>query len=139
MIATSTDDLTSEIHEESQNPQTSVSCKLGYPQAALRRILRQGDVLLIEGEIPVSVRLEQGHDLVITSESGNAHMLKGVNVYSSASARYVQLYEPTQLEHPQHPPVFVPAGNFRVANVRERDVADSLFTHPRTQRTTPRD
>jgi hypothetical protein len=108
-----------------------------------KRIFRQGDVLFFEEEIPVAVKLQYEHEVVIRSETGNRHVLKCVNVYSSASARYVQVYEPTELKHPQHPTILVRPGSYRIARVRDRDVIDSLFV-PRqvgqaATRTTPRD
>lgn len=107
-----------------------------------RTIVRQGDALFIKEEIPEGARLEKETGVMVRGETGNPHKLGGVKVYSSNGQVYLQVEEPRELTHPQHPTMLVPPGSYRVAKVGWKDVADSLFMPPQSAqaaRTTPGD
>lgn len=99
-------------------------------------------MLLIREEIPKTAKIERDHSFVARGETGNEHKMKRVNVYSTGATTLVEVTVPSELKHPQHPTVTVPIGTYRVARVRDRDVADALFIpvqSPITSRTTPVD
>jgi len=82
----------------------------------MARIYRQGDVILKEID---EIRGEKTDDaLVIQSETGHPHVLKAP-VFRRWGQTQVLLEEPTQIQHPQHRPITLPAGKYQVYTVRD--------------------
>ncbi len=80
-------------------------------------ILRQGDVVIVPSKVPRNAK-SAGSEIRITSETGNAHVIRG-KVLKSGSQQYIVLEEPTPVEHPGHAPLTVPAGTYQVRTVRD--------------------
>ena len=81
------------------------------------KVFRQGDVVIREASIPKGARFS-GNEVRIASETGNAHVLPG-KVFKSGSQQYVVLEEPTQIVHPQHQAITIPAGSYSVRTVND--------------------
>ena len=86
------------------------------------KVYRQGDVVLVEvGNIEVSSDLDDWEErLEIKSETGHAHVLNA-QVCRVAGETYVVLEKPEVLEHPQHRPLTIQPGVYRVQTVRSFD------------------
>jgi len=90
-----------------------------------RAQIRQGDVLLVpatEPDDPRRVTDQEGQPLaglVVHGErTGHAHRLPA-RVYDAGDRRLLMLERPTELTHPEHAHVTVPAGWWEVHQQRE--------------------
>ena len=101
-----------------------------------RKIIRQGDVLLIEEAIPKAATLEKEHSVVMLGESGISYGLRHIHIFKDEENYFAQVYIPTDLKHPEHPNFNILVGTYRIASVRTRDAVNTLFLHPQG-RTTP--
>jgi hypothetical protein len=81
------------------------------------KVYRQGDVIVSEAKVPRRAE-HVGNEVRIASETGNAHVLPG-KAYRSGRLQYVVLEEPTQMTHPQHAALTLPAGTYGVRTVND--------------------
>ena len=81
----------------------------------------QGDVILRPVPTLPTDASPSGSELSVSSETGNAHALKG-QVYSSSNGlQYVVLEQPAVMEHPEHGSKEIPAGVYQVDTVGRHD------------------
>jgi hypothetical protein len=102
------------------------------------RIWRQGDVIVREvTAIPSDSVRSETDEVRIASETGHAHVLKGVRVFVNKNPsdpqlqgqlqQYVILEEPSQMVHPQHAALQLSRGMYRVTTVRDYAPARRLL------------
>lgn len=91
-----------------------------------RRMIRQGDVLLIEVDcIPenaIEVEREDGNVVIAHGEvTGHTHHFKEdtVTQLSHGIARYLNAPEGATLVHEEHSPLEIPAGFYEIRHQRE--------------------
>lgn len=88
----------------------------------MKTIYRQGDIILERvDKLPGDVAFT-GLELSLTGETGNAHVLPG-KVYTREPLRLVEEFIEVGeggalMIHPEHPPMAVPSGLFRIRRVR---------------------
>ncbi len=92
-------------------------------QTQIRRVYRQGDVMLVEMPWYTKEDVEKGavekrDAMVIASENGNKHVLNA-RTYVGIGAMYVVVEKPTPMTHPQHPMLIIEPGIYRVEFVRD--------------------
>jgi len=98
----------------------------------MRKIIRQGDVILRETELPQYAKrvytAEEFNDVIVTpdtvvvhGESGHKHVLRGVKTYmvNWERAVYVVVDEPVTLKHDEHPEIMVPPGVYAITHVQD--------------------
>ncbi|MEM4449350.1 MAG: hypothetical protein QXQ33_00800 [Nitrososphaerota archaeon] len=91
-------------------------------------VYRQGDVVLVrlhpdeEARAKFDNQTPFANELVISSETGNAHKLCAP-VYEAWGRQYVVLEHPTILEHPQHKNIVIEPGIYEVRMVRSYNKA----------------
>ena len=86
----------------------------------MKKVYRQGDVILEElpgytKEYFEELGIKGSDKLEISSETGNKHILNA-KVYWG---EYVVVEKPTELVHPQHPPLVIETGVYRLRFVRD--------------------
>lgn len=95
--------------------------------------IRHGDVYLLPvATIPTSAEDKTPHGAVILAygeATGHHHALTvarpgTVRYLWDGERRYIQVAEPTTLDHPEHGPLTVPAGTYEVVQQREYSLAD---------------
>jgi len=100
------------------------------PEKKTRRIIRQGDVILIETELPTYAHPVEENDtignmnimpdaVIIHGETGHHHTLTGVKVYRTWREVYVVVDKPVMLRHDEHPAVEIPKGVFIITHVQD--------------------
>ena len=94
----------------------------------MRRIFRQGDVLIVEvSEIPKDAKIEKKNGSFILAEgeaTGHHHQIKkavGVLLAMGIADRFLQLKKAAKLQHEEHGEIMIPAGNWQVIRQREYD------------------
>lgn len=85
---------------------------------------RQGDVLLIPREIPENAKLLKSGSRVILAEgeaTGHTHSMLGALavLLATDNARFLRVQEDVPLEHQEHAPITVPAGDYQIVIQRE--------------------
>jgi CheY-like chemotaxis protein len=119
-------------------------------QQLLPDVVIHGDRILIRSKIPESARLTSHRSIALSGETGNAHVLEDVEVYTtgensiarSSKNYFIRVTHPTVIRHPEHPDTEVMPGDYRFASVRERDVVEEMFNEVRPRqsaRISPRD
>ena len=94
------------------------------------RVIRQGDVVLISTELPEDAKPVDAESsignitvapgsVIAHGETGHAHTLQGVSVYTGSGRVYVVVREPAVLRHEEHPSVEVPPGIYIVTHVQD--------------------
>lgn len=90
-------------------------------------LYQQGDVLIeLVAEIPYDANLrpatERGHVLAEGEETGHFHVTRdNVLMYEKDGVLYLRADESFTVSHDEHKPVTVPAGRYRIRQVREFD------------------
>jgi hypothetical protein len=94
----------------------------------MSRIWRQGDVIVREvSEIPENAVRNESNEIRIASETGNPHVLRGVQVFETrepsgnlvARQQYALLEEETVMTHPQHASLRLAPGVYHITTVRD--------------------
>jgi len=98
----------------------------------MRKIIRQGDVILRETELPQYAKrvytAKEFNDVIVTpdtvvvhGESGHKHVLRGVKTYMVDWERavYVVVDEPVTLKHDEHPAIEIPRGIYVITHVHD--------------------
>jgi hypothetical protein len=82
---------------------------------------RQGDVIVERvSAIPKTARRTDAKVLKTHSESGHPHQLMAAAVFNAGpEVDYVQIDEPTQMTHAQHPALDLAEGLYMVRHVRD--------------------
>lgn len=94
----------------------------------MKRMYRQGDVLLIDNSIPKDVKPTRSDVLVFGESSGHAHRIVGGEVFEetgpySALSLYVRAGKSASLVHEEHETISLPEGEYRVVRQREWDTS----------------
>ncbi len=85
----------------------------------------QGDVLLFPVErVPDGAVTQPGtlHTLAYGERTGHHHDLDGATLAVLEGERYVEVGADAMIRHPDHGPVVVPAGTYRVIQQVEPDI-----------------
>lgn len=83
------------------------------------KVYRQGDVILVSADdVNIYDGWMEDDMLIIRSETGNAHVLE-MPVYRYAGALYVDVKRQSVMKHPEHPPLRIEPGKYRVLTVRD--------------------
>ena len=104
----------------------------------MARIWRQGDVVVREVRgIPENVTRSKSSEIRIASETGNPHVLRAALVYETPDPvgellheprqQYALLEEETVLTHPEHAPLRLAPGVYRITTVRDYAPARRLL------------
>ncbi len=104
----------------------SVSPRLTMDTDALPRHVRQGDVLLVETddlpEAATPIKRERGRIVLAYGEvTGHAHVVRSASatLVRHDDERYLRAIAPVVIEHEEHAPIHLPAGDWRVVIQRE--------------------
>lgn len=85
---------------------------------------RQGDVFLIEAELPADAMLQPREETLILERgeaTGHAHTIAETDkleLFVKGSLRFLQLKRPVCLVHEEHDPILLPAKTFEVRRQR---------------------
>ena len=100
----------------------------------MKRMYRQGDVLIVEAHLPDQDRyLAEAKDriLVYGESTGHAHRVDGpreVIVYDLwGRDKYISAPTPFRLVHDEHDTIEIPEGFYRVIRQREYDERESRY------------
>src|SRR3989344_4173573 len=80
------------------------------------KMYRQGDVLLVEIDVP-NAKLEEVKELVVAEGevTGHKHVLRG-NLWTNHKDKVVVVNEPAFLSHEQHGPIKVEVGTYKIVH-----------------------
>jgi quercetin dioxygenase-like cupin family protein len=91
----------------------------------MKQIIIQGDVMLYPVDaVPAGAETKAGdvHVLAYGEVTGHHHDLSGATLAVLEGERYVEAGETARLDHPDHGPVVIPAGAYRVIQQTEPDL-----------------
>lgn len=81
----------------------------------------QGDCLLFEGAIPKTAKAVKTDVLVASQVTSHKHRVKGARVLKDGDTLYVRAPKTFELVHEEHKTLKIPAGSYRMQQVREYD------------------
>jgi hypothetical protein len=94
----------------------------------MSKLIQQGDVLVFEDSIPknaIPIKAQQGRFILAEGEAtGHAHAIDeipGVSMFKKDNTLFLSTESEVILKHEEHKPVTIPAGTFRIDQVREID------------------
>lgn len=93
------------------------------------KLYRQGDVLLVESELPKNAKETPTHNRVLAygEVTGHKHRLTGsVQMYASEETTYFVADEGTKLVHEEHAVLDVPPATYKVVLQREFDLVTGV-------------
>jgi hypothetical protein len=92
----------------------------------MRKVYRQGDVLVVEISEPISVEAKviekDTLTLALGEATGHSHqiMSEGAVMYAvGENLRLMKLKKPAKLVHQEHTAIELPAGNYQIIRQRE--------------------
>lgn len=107
------------------------------------KIYCQGDVNLFEEKIPKSANETILNRVIMHGESGHKHKLEDEFQYEEVSKKpfkkfeilkdpnsnviYLRVFKPSDLVHEEHKKITLPAGEYRIGQVREKGMFDDMI------------
>lgn len=94
----------------------------------MRKIMRQGDVLIVEvTEIPQEAKKTQEGTVILAygEVTGHMHQIQnpGAVMYAvNENLRFIKLEEDVELRHEEHSPIHLPSGNYQIIQQREKSL-----------------
>jgi hypothetical protein len=83
-----------------------------------RKVWRQGDVLFFKiSQMPKGAEIE-ANELRIEGEDGHTHLMQDVIIKRNNEQTYVEVSEPTEIKHEEHPALLIPRGTYQVRQNR---------------------
>lgn len=83
---------------------------------------QQGDCKIQEAKHPEGLEKVSSPILVESAVTNHTHAIHGAaQVFTDGKTKYIDAAEPFELRHPEHHPLTIPAGQYRVDTIREFD------------------
>lgn len=84
---------------------------------------QQGDVLLFKvNKIPANLKERKDQTVAFGEVTGHSHRMKGkAKVFNKNKDTFVDVSEPSNIEHEEHKPIKIPKGKYKIKIVKERN------------------
>lgn len=102
------------------------------PEPGKTPMYRQGDVMLLESDLPKDAVKQtvrtKNIPLVFGAVTGHTHAVdkKGVGLYQAGQRRFVVAQEATAIRHEEHGTIDIPIGVWEVINQREYSATEQM-------------